>query len=510
MKIFFSLVISFLLSNICFSQVVVYPLPAANFGKVSDKYLVSVTQNGVTKQSYVYKSTAGSGPSTEWGTEINNNFHFTTFSFSGAVKISVTKLNSSATTAIVRPNRLAIGTKTTISQGANRTVSFSLSKPAKVSVEFSDDPKLTDAMMIFADTLETPSNVPAISAANVLLVSDANSLTNIPSSKTIVYFQPGVYTIGLWNIPSFINQIYFAGGAYVKGYLNYTNYNNSNSIKINGRGILSNTGYGFHYPASATDSNPNDWYFTITLRGGGANSMIEGITLIEASAYNIVTSANNVLIKNVKVNGFRYNNDGLTITGSGYIILDCFLRINDDTIVPYASNINVSNCVFWHLNTGSVFQLGWSPHSMSNINIANCDVIHDQASNSVGNVGFINAMNLSTTTTSAAINNVKVSNIYFDTPILRFLDIRADRNNVNSATKQQIWVYRNFKFTNIHFNQGASNTYPFIYLHGYDSYHPMVNYTFQNLYLNNVKVTTAKMNDSAFFNKKGIFGVVVK
>jgi len=517
MKRFFLTLFSFVFANICFGQsVVVYPSPAANFAESSALFQVNVTQNGVTKQSFVYVSTAGTDSYTlagrsspEWGLQGGNRFHFTTFSFSGTITINVVKLNSTATTATIRPNTLGLGAIKTVSQGANKGVSFTLSKPAKVSVEFNDDPSFKDALMIFADGQQTAADVPNMAAANVLQVTATTNLASIPASKTIVCFNPGVYNIGVWNIPATVKQVYVAGGAYVIGYINRNVPGDAagNSILINGRGILSDRGYAFRYPASTSDQNSNDWYNHINLNGGSIT--IEGVTIIESSAVNLYITGDNVNISNVNINGFRFNNDGIVSHGSGWLINNCFLRVNDDGLVPYASNVTISNCVFWQLQ-GSIIELGWTPHSINNFNITNCEVLHDGAQFTDNDCGFINAMNLSATSSSAAINNFNVSNIHFDTPILRLLDIRADRNNVNSAVHQLVWVCRNFKFTNIYLSQTGAATYPLMYLHGYDGYHPAVDFVFQNLYLNNVKVTPAKMNDSTFFNKRGVFGITVK
>jgi len=511
MKGFYLACFSFFLISICFAQSVkVYPPPTPNFRKVSDKYVVTIIQNGIFKKSFVYKSSAGQGERREWGTEQNNNFHFTNFSFSGVITLEIVKFNSSASLAILRPNRLGIGTIETVSEHLNKKISFKLNKAAKISVEFNDDTAYKDALMLFADKPENTIDVPDKLAPNILFVRDSASLKNIPNNKNVVYFKPGIYNIGIWNIPTSINQVYFEGGSYVQGYLKNES---DNTIKINGRGILSNEGYPYHYPSTAGlhDNATRSWYSPINITKG-QNHIIEGLTIIEATGVNIVINANNVLIQNIKINGFRYNNDGIIIHGSGNKIEDCFMRVNDDGIAVYASHLTVNNCIFWELQ-GSIFQLGWTPHSMEHITITNCDVVHDKGISSEGNVGFINAMNYTTANDVAIIKDFNISNIYFDTPILRFIDIRANRNfelqDYAPSSDFLPWIYQNFHFTNIHFNQ-VTNKYPLVYLHGYSDDYPISNFTFENIYVNNIKVSNDKLNSSLFIHTKNIKELQIK
>jgi hypothetical protein len=512
MKNLFTLILLMLIFNFCGAQsLIVYPAPKGIFYKASDTYSVKITQNGVVKTSFVYKSSAGNGVKREWGSQQNNNFHFTIFSFSSPIIIEVVKFNSTATSAVIRPNRLGIGKINTQNQNENKKISFKLNKPSKVSVEFDDDTAHRDALMIFADTMERISNVPKIADSNVLVVNDSTSLKNIPSDKSIAYFKPGKYKIGYWNIPSNIKQVYIAGGAYVMGYLNRqtSDYNSDNSIQINGRGVLSNEGYKYHYPSNLdlnNDDDHNKWYKPINIIGGKHN-IIEGITIIESTSYNMYFIGDNTLVDNVNINGFRWNNDGISPHGNGIIIKNCFIRVNDDAIVPYCSDLNISNCVFWELQ-GSVIQLGWAPHSMHNITVNNCDVIHDHGALSDNNIGFINAMNVTAAKQTATIDNVNVSNIYFDTPILRFLDIRGDRKS-NAVSSLTPWIYSNFHFNNIHFS-GAPSKFPLVFLHGYSNDHSISNFTFDNIYINEAKISSEKLDDSLFINKKAVLNVQIR
>lgn len=490
-------------------QTLVYPKPSNDFANSSDKYLVSVTQNGFSKKSFVYKTTAGDGVRREWGTEQNNSFHFTSFSFSGQITVEVVKLNCNAKTVTIRPTRFGLKAKLSFASDGSAKISFQIDKPTKLAIEFDDDAQLKDPLVIFADKMENPLDVPDKAKDDVFVVGQADNVRNIPIGKKVVYFTPGVYQLGYWNIPAFIKQVYISGGVFLNGYLNRVG---PGAIKINGRGVLSNNGFAYHFPSQAgvEDNDSKKWYSPIFIDGGEGH-FIEGITIIESTAFNIRIKANKSAIENVKINGFRFNNDGITISGKDNRINNCFIRANDDAITCYSTNLTIKNCTFWQLQ-GSVIELGWTPHSFENLTIADCDVIHDKAKNSDGDVGFINAMNFSRAVKPAVIKNVIVDNIYFDTPILRFIDIRSDRNVKFGRLEQSSsmpWVYQDFHFSNIHFSQNM-NKQPIFYLHGYDDIHPLTDFTFDNIYFNNSRISLENMNDTTVIHVKRINGFKIR
>jgi hypothetical protein len=364
--------------------------------------------------------------------------------------------------------------------------------------------------MVFGDALEIPANVPSTTGAGVALVTDSASLRNIGAS-TIVYFRPGMYKIGNWIVPTTVKQVYIAGGAYIKGYMNRTLYSSAvtNIIKINGRGILTADGYPWHYPAAATDLSSSHYDNLISLQGG-ENCSIEGITMIKASGFNIIAWGFNTNISNVKINGFKYNNDGINMAQTGVVINNCFIRDNDDAIDAYASNVTISNCIWWQLQGAEINLGGWKPANLSNYTISNCTVLHDKAAKSDADCGFLSGNYVSPTTATGTISNFTLTNLYFDTPVLRFIDIRADRNNVNMALQQAVWVVRDIHISNVYFNQPAPTTYPLIYIHGYDSNHPLIDFTFTNVSVNKVPATLATFTNPMLCNQKSVSGLSVQ
>ena len=477
----------------------------------SNLYLITLSQNGVSKPSFVYSSNAGNTASTELNDQLGKTFNFTEFSFTGSVTVKVTKIGSSASSATIRPNRVGIGVIKCVSNVSGSTVKFTMSRPGKLSVEFDDDASLSNPLMVFGDTIEDTAKVPNKLADNVFIADDSSSLKSIPINKTIVYFAPGVHVIGQFKIPEQISQVYVSGGAMIEGYFYADRKTSGAPLMINGRGVVSQSIFPYHYP----DKNPKNgsskaWYKAVEIYGGRGH-LVEGLTFIDGSAYYVLIQADDSKIDNVKVNGFKYNNDAFTLSGSNITLSNCFARSNDDAVVLYTSNLIIGNCVFWQLR-GSIIQLGWRPHTMGGVNlITDCDVLHTEWANwKADNLGFMNAMNAikADRQEQAVIQNFTIRNIYFDTPLSRFIDIsgclRWGRQSANSYTlNDKPWVYKNFKFQNIHFNNGSvgvpSNL---IHLEGFNEQNPVTDFSFKDIYFNGKKLADQGLFNNKVMNKK--------
>lgn len=481
---------------------VTYPEPIVNFEKKSDVYLVSITCGDSTKNSYVYVSSASTDSTQwEWQGQEGKSFHFTTFSFSGTATVSVTKLNSTATAATLRPGRAGLGTVPAATVTGGKEISFTISESKKISVEFNDDPGLQKALMIFADTLEQVADIPQPEASNVYSVNPLDTLI-VPSGKTIVYFGPGVYNIQYWRVPATVAQVYISGGAYVRGYIG-ANRVGASSLKINGRGIISNDQWGFHYPEVGDPHNPvsTGWYKSIVISGGKKHT-VEGITMIDGTSFNLVLAGDSCEARNLKIHGFRYNNDAITIAGARAVINDCFIRVGDDGIVANGSrDYDIRNCIFWHLRGGSCIQLGWRPHNINGTNIiAGCDVIHAEwIAPQTQNSGFINYMGDGAGNPNVTMENFTVENIYFDTEVLKIIDIRMNRG----GTVYPLNV-KNFLFRNIHAKIPADHPSFSIYFNGRDTANKISGFRFNEFYINNILMTPANYQSNDYF-KIGTF-----
>jgi hypothetical protein len=466
------------------SQVVVYPAQNANFEYHSDKFKITVYQNGKPYNSYVYQSKIPISGGHEMGGQFGKTFNFTTFSFQGKIDVEVTKLNSRASVAIVRPTRLIPEPINATATREGSTVKFSLSNPAKLSIEFNDDPGLTDGCMVFADSMENASLVPDMTSANVGIVTDSSSLKST-SGKQIVVFKPGMLNIGYWEVPLSVKQIYFSGGSYIVGYVHALR-DTLNPLVINGKGILSNNGYPYWYPKS--NDNKLRPYIALYIEGG-KNNLISDITVCDGSNANIFLKGKNSTINNVKIHGFRLTNDGITPVASNNItVTNCFIHVNDDAVVLYGSNFTMSNCTFWQLGGGSIIQLGWGPNTIRGVNLISfCDVIHAEWIHTNRNAGFVSAMNEvdNPNAKNSIVQNFTFKNIYFDTDIDRLIDIQME-----GTRKKQPVAYENFRFENIYFLNKQMNSNPIVYLSDFhDSVSSIKNFVFKNIVINGKTVT---------------------
>lgn len=346
------------------NSLAVYPVPAAISNQhKSNRFSVSVSQQGVAQNSFVYKEDNKGNPT--W----NGNFeymqtanHWTTFSFSGEVKVVASRLDgANIKSCVIRPKVLKIqpvvlGNKCT----------FILKKPVKVSVEIDETNEVTQhinkigtitkhivkhPLFVFADPMET--DIPSANDPNV------------------IYFGPGLHHIGKgYAIPD-NTTVYIAGGAYVIGNFISAKRHPKN-VQIRGRGILSGRGL------SENQSENFEWAnhaIDFTKGSIGKGNLIEGITITDPLRSCIV-SYNQTDVRNVKLFSWRHRNDGIGV-GNNSIIEDSFLKVQDDNIKLYFSNQIIRNNVIWQQTSGAVFKFAWELKRVAqNNSVYNIDVIH--------------------------------------------------------------------------------------------------------------------------------------
>lgn len=318
-----TLIIS-LLFSLClnaFSNVVIYPKPRDVLQ--SSKYKVNVHQGKKTFSPFVYFN-----PSTH-PSHLDYSTSHLTFSFSKSITVEVERLNGEAVkTCIIRPQ--SYGIKPIIK---GNKISFTLDQPRMISVEMDSDTQ--HSMLVFALPLE--NNIPK------------------KNDPQVVYFEPGIHNIGDFKLPKGKTQIYIAGGAYIKG-----RFDLRKDVSIYGRGIIS--GENYTYETNIFRSLVN------------VNQSVEGITILNSPHYNLHCKNANW----VKCISWYGQTDGIHINKVGHI-QNCFLKVNDDALKLYNSNILVENTVIWQLYTGAPFQLSWNleGETRSNIVCRNIDIIHN-------------------------------------------------------------------------------------------------------------------------------------
>ena len=177
---------------------VVYPAPAG--AVLSTAYAVKVNGQPIS----IYK-----------GTKTGQDYSFAYFDFSGTVTVEVTIASPYMKTPIIRPT--SKGISWTLN---NKTMTFSLSSPANISIE-PDSGSIVDAppLLLFANPLEV--NPPTSGGAGIM------------------FYGPGIHILpsGGLAVPS-NTTLYIAGGAILQGRL----VPSGSNITIRGRGIVDNMG----------------------------------------------------------------------------------------------------------------------------------------------------------------------------------------------------------------------------------------------------------------------------
>ena len=400
---------------------VIYPAPDGE--SPSALFEVQVADQGTMRSSFVYSDPARDViTSGNYGTDFQKgrSFNWTTFEIDRPTLVRVTHLRGVFKSVKLRPTRYGLRART-----INRnTIEFTILPKQKVSVEF--DTSITkcyhdavdcvrDILMIFADQKESESPLANTSADDIYRPAPGNyastatisgiqapvvSTLGNANNKKVVVFGPGVYTIGYWEVPNHVEQIHIEGGAIVYGAINvipqgpapsaedYLNkafqFTLRNSFKLTGHGVLSGRKIPWHM---TQDFNycPDDcwWKIARLVRLNATNITVTDVTLADSPYWNI-SVANDAdsrptgVLRGFKIIGaWAFNNDG-TVSPRNGRIEDCFVQAYDDSIKLTQSGSNVERCVIWQFGNGANFQMGWYAKSISNVHVADIDVIHSE------------------------------------------------------------------------------------------------------------------------------------
>lgn len=454
----------------------------------SPHYSMKVKQNFADEyDSFVYKLDR---EYESYETDIGETNSWSTFSFSDEVTVSVEKLTGSTPTSVkILPS--SYGITATLS---GNTATFTLDRPRKLSVEFDDDQ--THTMFVFADALETDVPDPeSLSSPDVVFEPGTHSAASmtIASGEKILYFKPGVHDIGNMTIGAThdVNShgqhvhthdpitVYIAGGAYLKGRIKAKG---QAGLTIRGRGVISAEDEAKH------SSGPAEDYTAIHVEG--ADSLIEGVTLVESSLYQIVMynlhylPTNNV-IRNVKMMGSWFGTDGPYVE-SGGLIEDCFVKVNDDGFKPYRGDTVIRDCVEWQMANGAAFQIGWnmpdvnSGHLIQNVDVIRLDHYVDQPANAVfaavhgGDGDMIDYL----------FEDIRVENADW-----QLLNLTIDWNQFGgAATEAEVGVIEDLTFRNITVTGDLTED---SYINGLDANRKISDVKFQNLNINGNYIESA-------------------
>jgi hypothetical protein len=329
----------------------------------SDRFAVRISQNGVTRSSFVYQSHNDATPN--WSGTLNYMQvanHWTTFSFDDSVEVEASRLDGKTIrSCIVRPLSFNIQTRV-----EGNSCYFTLDHPVKVSVEIDENTSIKGnfnqigpitkqivkhPLFVFADPIET----------------------NIPNATDpwVIYYGPGIHRIGKGYPLANNTQVYIAGGAYVIGTFTSAQSNPSN-IVIRGRGILS----GLDLTESANESAQWQNHSIDFSKGShGSGLKIKGITITDPLRSCIV-SYNPIVIKNIKLFSWNHRSDGI-IAGNNSRIVDNFIKVQDDNIKLYYSDQIIRRNIIWQQTSGAVFKFAWNlSRTAQNNQVSDIDLIH--------------------------------------------------------------------------------------------------------------------------------------
>ena len=253
------------------------------------------------------------------------------------------------TEVCIRP--LKAGIEAFVSQNA---VTFTLREACNISVEVNGG--IEDALLLFFD-IPVPEE--------------------IPDDYEVIRFASGEHTARIIDITRDKTAVVFEEGAVVHG-------------KIRARGVdgLIIMGHGMitmrDFMRDTTDINTR----AVDILGC-RNVTVKQLLVTDSTQWSFrVDDCEDVLIDNVRVLGYRSNNDGFDICGSRRVHMqNCFVRSFDDAVSVKGLNtgniedILVEKCVFWNdmarsMNVGSEI----SCDRAENIVFRDIDVIHNLTS----------------------------------------------------------------------------------------------------------------------------------
>jgi hypothetical protein len=327
------------------SRIIVYPAPdALKYSHHIDDFTVRVrTPGGAWRDLFEYKASVD--------LDDPQNATMATFDMEGPVEVWIRKNNGAPRSVRVRPANQGIGAKL---QGDVAT--FTLTRPAKISVEFDGD-RLHN-LHLFANPID--------------------ATTPDKASADVIWFGPGVHMPGdrpgiAFNIPS-NKTVYIDGGAVLQGKLVIDQAKN---VRIVGHGIIDNPERGFE----------------VTFSEG---VVIDGPIVLNPQHYSVYCGQSSGLrIHNLKAISAKSWSDGLDFMScSDVTVDDVFLRNSDDTIAIYTSrwnfsgdarNFKVSNAILWAdkahgINIGLHGDPNGKREIIEDLHFSNIDILeHDES-----------------------------------------------------------------------------------------------------------------------------------
>ncbi|KAJ8097683.1 family 49 glycosyl hydrolase [Lipomyces tetrasporus] len=255
-----------------------------------------------------------------------------------------------------------------------------------------------NSLLIFAEAIPTGTMATdLIPSTGDIYYPTSGLLTGVEDiNHQIIYFQPGVYYMGSNYAPtlsSTVQWVYLAPGAYVKGSFEFQG--GASWLKITGFGVLSGEQYTYmpdrnnglnHALTGKCDSSCLKLFQFFASSTTSPHLDLHGVTIMEPPFNSFVVYANSESDLNQfsmsvssyhQVGAWYWQTDGLELYANS-IVENSFFHANDDVVKLFHSDTSSTNIVIWKGENGPVFQFGWAPRNIQNININGVDVIHNR------------------------------------------------------------------------------------------------------------------------------------
>jgi hypothetical protein len=175
------------------------------------------------------------------------------------------------------------------------------------------------------------------------------------------FFEPGVHDIGPHYALKGGETVYIAAGAVVRGTITA---NGPGRVVVRGRGVLSGELLQEEWIRHKRGfvEKPKDarsWGIAPMIWNDdeSGETIVEGITVIDAPSYNLTLRSRQMKVQNVKLLAWNYSTDGINFAGG--LVENCFLKVNDDLFPLFRSGLIARNLVIWKQLNAAVFQFGY-------------------------------------------------------------------------------------------------------------------------------------------------------
>ena len=442
-------------------------------------YAVTVTQGGKSEEAYVMYTP---NPHESGNLSLSPDTHWTNFSFSGKVTVTVACLQSPVHGVDVYPSRKA---PSVVVEG--NTASFELDSstaqlPLQLYLRINDERE--HPLFLFADPPE--QDVPDrsdSSRVDIIRIGDhiETVRAKLASGKPYAVFEEGVHSWGADTTGEYAGyqlpypsgkRIYIPGGAYVIGTFDGIDVHDS---RVYGRGVLSACG------KDRISGLPGIPYSMIHQAGDASDQVIEGIVTTDPPHFHL-TFRGQVTVDNVKMIGYWHQTDG-TVTGDNSVVKNTFMKTNDDYIKLYSNYSYHENNTMFHQVNGAPFQLCWGSQNGDNNIVKDTYIVFSSYSpgkNHKLNTAIINSRNGSGNVTE---NNIW-DGIYIDNGCHKLIGLNAQDEHDS--------IFRNFTIRNVYLNTGFADSPQDggSYLANGDDAN-FINIQFENLFINGDPITGA-------------------